>query len=126
MTIEGPLAGITVLDLSTVGPATRCSRLLADYGAQVVKVGQKTCVPRGCYSNVLVTDEFNPDEPGKHQLKYYARGIGNVRVGWSGKNEETKETLVLIAINRLGPKAMAEARAAARKLEASAYERRKA
>ncbi len=35
----GPLAGTTVLDLSTVGPATRCSRLLADYGARVVKVG---------------------------------------------------------------------------------------
>ena len=28
-----------MLDLSTVGPATRCSRLLADYGARVVKVG---------------------------------------------------------------------------------------
>lgn len=35
----GPLAGTTVLDFSTVGPATRCSRLLADYGARVVKVG---------------------------------------------------------------------------------------
>lgn len=35
----GPLAGITVLDLATVGPAARCSRLLADYGARVVKVG---------------------------------------------------------------------------------------
>lgn len=35
----GPLAGITVLDLSTVGPASRCTRLLADYGASVVKVG---------------------------------------------------------------------------------------
>ena len=33
------LAGITVLDLSTVGPAARCTRLLADYGALVVKVG---------------------------------------------------------------------------------------
>jgi alpha-methylacyl-CoA racemase len=28
-----------VLDLSTVGPAARCTRLLADYGALVVKVG---------------------------------------------------------------------------------------
>jgi alpha-methylacyl-CoA racemase len=28
-----------VLDLSTVGPAARCTRLLADYGATVVKVG---------------------------------------------------------------------------------------
>jgi len=35
----GPLTGVTVLDFSTVGPATRCSRLLADYGARVVKVG---------------------------------------------------------------------------------------
>ncbi len=35
----GPLGGITVLDLSTVGPAARCTRLLADYGALVVKVG---------------------------------------------------------------------------------------
>ena len=29
----------TVLDLSSVGPAARCTRLLADYGATVVKVG---------------------------------------------------------------------------------------
>ena len=36
---QGPLAGVTVLDLSTVGPGTRCTRLLADFGARVVKVG---------------------------------------------------------------------------------------
>ena len=35
----GPLEGITVLDFSTVGPAARCTRLLADYGALVIKVG---------------------------------------------------------------------------------------
>jgi alpha-methylacyl-CoA racemase len=34
-----PLGGVTVLDLSTVGPASRCTRLLADFGAQVVKIG---------------------------------------------------------------------------------------
>lgn len=33
------LDGITVLDLSSVGPASRASRMLADYGARVVKVG---------------------------------------------------------------------------------------
>ena len=35
----GPLLGVTVLDLATVGPAARCTRILADYGATVVKVG---------------------------------------------------------------------------------------
>ena len=35
----GLLDGVTVLDLSTVGPAARASRWLADYGARVVKVG---------------------------------------------------------------------------------------
>jgi alpha-methylacyl-CoA racemase len=39
MDVKGPLAGTTVLDLSTVGPAARASRLLCDYGATVVKVG---------------------------------------------------------------------------------------
>lgn len=93
--------------------------------AKVSKMGIKTCVPSDCYANVLLTSEYNPDEPGKFQLKYYAPGVGNVRVGWAGKNEDTKETLVLVKINRLGAKAMAQARAAARKLEASAYARKK-
>lgn len=35
----GPLEEITVLDLSSVGPAARATRLLADYGASVIKVG---------------------------------------------------------------------------------------
>lgn len=33
------LGGITVLDLASVGPAARASRMLADYGARVVKIG---------------------------------------------------------------------------------------
>jgi alpha-methylacyl-CoA racemase len=37
------LDGITVLDFSTVGPAARASRMLSDYGADVVKIG---AVPR--------------------------------------------------------------------------------
>jgi alpha-methylacyl-CoA racemase len=38
------LAGTVVLDLASVGPAARCTRVLADYGATVVKVG---AVPGG-------------------------------------------------------------------------------
>jgi crotonobetainyl-CoA:carnitine CoA-transferase CaiB-like acyl-CoA transferase len=33
------LDGIRVLDFSTVGPAARCARILADYGAELVKIG---------------------------------------------------------------------------------------
>jgi alpha-methylacyl-CoA racemase len=39
MTATAALAGITVLDLSSVGPAARAGRMLSDYGATVVKVG---------------------------------------------------------------------------------------
>jgi alpha-methylacyl-CoA racemase len=39
----GALEGTRVLDLATVGPAARASRILADYGASVTKVG---AVPR--------------------------------------------------------------------------------
>ena len=35
----GPLAGVVVLDLAAFGPAARCTRVLSDYGATVVKVG---------------------------------------------------------------------------------------
>ena len=32
------LSKVTVLDLASVGPAARCSRILADYGANVIKI----------------------------------------------------------------------------------------
>jgi alpha-methylacyl-CoA racemase len=39
MSAPPALQGVTVLDFSTVGPAARCARILADYGARVVKIG---------------------------------------------------------------------------------------
>jgi hypothetical protein len=94
-----------------------------DY-AKVDKMGQRTCVPAGCFEDVLVTDEFEPTKPGAHQLKYYARGVGNVRTGWRGRDAD-KEVLVLQKVVRLSREGLAKARAEALKLEtrASVYGR---
>jgi hypothetical protein len=88
--------------------------------AKTFKMGQKTCVPAGCYEDVLVTDEFEPGKPGAHQLKYYARGVGNVRTGWRGEDAD-KEVLVLVRVAQLSPAALAKARTEALKLETRAY-----
>jgi len=87
----------------------------------VYQVGQKTCVPVDCYEDVLVIDETSREEPNAHQLKYYARGVGLVRVGWRGEGEKTKETLELVKVEQLGPQALAEVRAAVLNLEKRAY-----
>jgi len=91
--------------------------------ARVYKTDQQTRVPVGSYKNVLVTEEFNPDEPGSFQLKYYASGVGNVRVGWRGKKEEEKETLELVELNHLSPEALAKVRRDALEMDQRAYER---
>jgi hypothetical protein len=89
-----------------------------DWG-KVAKVGEKTCVPAGCYANVLVIDEYEPRAPGAFQIKYYARGVGNVRTGWRGK-DANREVLVLQRTSRLGPAELAKARVEALKLETRA------
>ena len=90
---------------------------------RVYKIDQQTCVPVDCYENVLVTEEFNPPEPGAYQLKYYAPGVGNVRVGWRGEKEEEKETLELVEFEHLSPEALAKVRREAMEMDRRAYER---
>jgi hypothetical protein len=86
----------------------------------VFKIGGSTCVPTGCYDNLLEVDEFSPLEPGSgHQRKYYAPGVGNIRIGAIGDPEA--ETLVLTALIHLSPRALAEADREALQLEKHAY-----
>jgi hypothetical protein len=88
--------------------------------AKVRKVGERTCVPAGCYEDVLITEEWDQADPKARQLKYYASGVGNVRVGWDGTDEE-KEVLELTKVARLSPTALAEADAQVLELERRAY-----
>ena len=77
--------------------------------ARVKAAGGRTCVQAGCYSGVLVTEERSPDEPDARQLKYYAPGVGVVRIGFTGEGQD--EGLVLARVDHLSA---AERRAAAR------------
>ena len=90
---------------------------------QVDQVGQRTCVPAGCYDNAIVIAETSAGEPDATQLKHYARGVGNVFVGWRGAGEKTQEVLELVRIERLDAAALAEVRARALELERSGYQR---
>lgn len=90
--------------------------------AQVSEVGQKICVPFNCYEDVLVIEEFNQEEANAFQLKYYARGVGNISVGWKGE-DTSKETLELIDFKQLSSEELEEARLEALELEKRAYER---
>jgi hypothetical protein len=90
--------------------------------AKVDQIGQKTCVPAGCYKDVLVIAESSTKEgPDAQQLKYYAPGVGYIRVGWKGKREKLRETLELREIVKLIPDALARARAEALAIEKRAY-----
>ena len=88
---------------------------------KIDQLGQQTCVAFGCYQDVLVIVETARSEPGAEQLKYYARGVGNVRVGWRGAGEKTKETLELVEVTHLSTAELAEVRTKALEQEQRAY-----
>lgn len=90
--------------------------------AQAVQVGVEDCIELGCYQNVLVIEEWTLDNPDARQLKYYAPGVGVIRVGWSGSEEQEQEMLELVEFRQLSADELAEVRAAALALEEHAYE----
>lgn len=92
-----------------------------DDRAQVHEVGLRTCVPIGCFDNVMVTDEFEPSIPDAHQTKYYAQGVGTIKIGWFGENDEEHEEMELVERVQLAPDELAQARAAALEHENRAY-----
>ena len=80
--------------------------------AQVVKVGQRTCVPFKCYVGVVVIQEQGAEN------KYWAPGVGGILTEpLSGSAQETEE---LVNIKELSPKALAELSAEALKLDRNA------
>jgi hypothetical protein len=84
--------------------------------AKVEKTGQHVCVPAGCFEDVLVTREWSVSEPTAFQFKYYAPGVGNIKVGFSGTDQD-QETLVLAKITHLDDRALARVNREALKID---------
>src|SRR5689334_24329260 len=88
---------------------------------RVALVGQHTCVPAGCFDNVVVTRELDKFDPaGGEQSKFYAPGVGIVRIG--AIDDPQAETLSLTSLVRLSGAALENARAAALALDARGYQ----
>jgi hypothetical protein len=88
--------------------------------AQIVERGVETCVPAGCFDDVLVTHETNLLDPeGGIQSKFHAPEVGIVRVGTV--EPPTGEVLQLIEIVRLDSDDMREVRREALRLDRRGY-----
>ena len=94
---------------------------------QVHAMGQEVLVGATRYTDVLVIKETSKEEEkvGGAQLKYYAAGVGNIKVGWMGAGDKSKEVLELTRVEQLDANEMAAVRAKALALEKSAYRRSK-
>ncbi len=84
--------------------------------ARVRSMTEETTVPTGTYKGVLLTEEYNEEETSAIQLKYYAPGVGVVRVGWDG-TDESKETLLMVRTEKLSPEKLDLASKGALELE---------
>lgn len=124
--LAGARAGVTIPAEPTVGtpgyPQGYAPPPLRwiDRG-KVYRTGEKTCVPEDCYADVVVIEEFERTIPDAYQDKYYAPGVGVVRVGWRGENDESKEVLELVDFRILSAGELADVRRDALALEERAY-----
>jgi hypothetical protein len=82
-----------------------------DDRGRIREIAGETCIKDRCFPDALVIEEFEPSVPDAFQLKYYARDVGLVKVGWDGANEPEQEELELVDRVQLSPEQLAEARA---------------
>jgi hypothetical protein len=127
--IEDAIAGISMRGNPELGSPSYSQGWGPGVGftdrGQVYNFETKTCVPLDCYEDVLVIRETSLAEPDAFQLKYWAKGIGNVKVGWGGEGEKTQEILELVEMTKLDDEAFAEVRKKALELEEEAYKNSK-
>ncbi|PWU24925.1 MAG: hypothetical protein C5B48_03900 [Candidatus Rokuibacteriota bacterium] len=91
-----------------------------DCAKDIVRFGSTQCVQVGCFNNLYVTEEWNPNDPlGGFQTKTYAPNVGNISIG--AVDDPEGETLELSQINKLDKAGLAAARVEALKLDTRGY-----
>jgi hypothetical protein len=123
--LSGAKAGIRMMAKPRVGASYSQGFAPAPFfwtdRSRVYQMGQKTTVRAGTYDDVMVIEEWDEETPkGVYQLKYYARGVGVVRIGFRGPDPE-KEEAELTRVEHLDAEALAEVRAVALGIEGRAY-----
>ncbi|MEX0985494.1 MAG: hypothetical protein WD096_10665 [Actinomycetota bacterium] len=121
--LAGATAGIHMMAEPTAGTPSYAQGFApppVDWNdrGRVYATGRSTCVLLDCYDDVVIIEEFERGKPHAFQLKFYAPGVGNVRVGWRGVNEEEREVLQLVSFEHLTGAEMVDARNEALALEA--------
>jgi len=79
--VNGASAGIVMETKPKVGDTYQQENApgIAQDTATVVSLNESVCVAYGCFSNVLVTKENSPLDPGVVENKYYAPSIGEIK-----------------------------------------------
>ena len=87
---------------------------------RISQTGEQTTVAAGSYEGIVVVEEYNNEEPGAVQLKYYAPGVGVVRIGWGGE-DALQEEMELIEHNQLDADGLEAIRRQALEMEVRGY-----
>ncbi len=86
--------------------------------AQVVRSGQRTCVPFKCFTDVLVVREGKASAPD-NEFKYYAPGVGQV-LNTPRSASQHRDLEKLVNLTMLSAQGLDEANAEALKLDKNA------
>jgi hypothetical protein len=121
--LAGATAGIAMEAHSRPGSAEYLQGSAPTIGfadtAKAQALKPRLCVPVGCYGEVLEIEEGSPEEPSAHQFKYYAPGVGTVRVGFAGRGDA--EALELVERTQMDAAAIALVRAEVTKIDRRGY-----
>ena len=126
--LQGHLAGARAGIIMPADPQPGTPSYSEGYGpppiywtdrAQVAHRDLTVRAPTGTYHRVVLIDEYSEQERTGFQRKYFAPGVGNVKVGWRG-HDEAQEVLALTTDEQLDAAGIARVRTAARALEARA------